>query len=199
MLNSQLIICQFCKRDNFKSLRGLHQHLSRNKFCADKARSSGVNFETNKAATLELNGEPLNKDLAAIKEGIGAILDEDQQAWQQLQHGSPNECARSSNNNNMATNFDATNDDMAGSLQSSFELLNVDSFDEAPQIYFGVNEDEAVPSSESISQFKEYVAKAYDEFAKLTKDEVCGIKLMDLLHRKKATLDTYDAVMEWHF
>ena len=123
----------------------------------------------------------MDKDLAAIKEGIGAILDEDQQAWQQLQHGSPNECARSSNNNNMATNFDATNDDMAGSLQSSFELLNVDSFDEAPQIYFGMNEDEAVPSSESISQFKEYVAKAYDEFAELTKDEVCGIKLMDLL------------------
>ena len=30
-------------------------------------------------------------------------------------------------------------------------------------------------------------------------DEVSAIKLMDTLRRKKAPLDTYDAIMEWHF
>ena len=54
------------------------------------------------------------------------------------------------------------------------------------------------PCRRNMLQFREYVAEAKESFAPLTKEEVSGIKLMDLLRKKKATLDTYDEVMRWH-
>ena len=54
------------------------------------------------------------------------------------------------------------------------------------------------PSQESNKQFKKYVRDAYQNFAQLTTTEKTAIRLMHTLHKKKATLDTYEAVMEWH-
>ena len=47
-------------------------------------------------------------------------------------------------------------------------------------------------------QFKGYVRDAFQNFARLSPDEKTAIKIMHKLMKKKATLDTYEAVMEWH-
>ena len=56
-----------------------------------------------------------------------------------------------------------------------------------------------VGSSMALDHFKEYVTNAKQNFLELRTDEVTAVRLMHTLMRKKATLDTYDAVMEWHF
>ena len=53
-------------------------------------------------------------------------------------------------------------------------------------------------SRRSGKEFKKYVRNAYSNFTMLTKKEMCGIRLMHKLVHKKATLDTYDDVMQWH-
>jgi hypothetical protein len=54
------------------------------------------------------------------------------------------------------------------------------------------------PSTESNTQLKKYVRHAYLNFARLGKKEKTAIRLMHKLVKKKATLDTYEAVMEWY-
>ncbi len=53
-------------------------------------------------------------------------------------------------------------------------------------------------NAEPLNMFKEYVLKARRDFGPLETYEVEAIKLLALLHKKKASLDTYDEVMEWH-
>jgi hypothetical protein len=47
-------------------------------------------------------------------------------------------------------------------------------------------------------EFKKYVRNAYANFIELSRKEASAIKIMHVLIRKKATLDTYEQVMRWH-
>ena len=47
-------------------------------------------------------------------------------------------------------------------------------------------------------QFREYCAKAKKENKPFTEHEISSIKLIDLLHKKNAPLNTYNALMLWH-
>lgn len=53
-------------------------------------------------------------------------------------------------------------------------------------------------SKKCITQFKNYVRNAYQNFAQLEEKEKFAAKLLRTLLKKKASLDTYEAVMEWH-
>jgi hypothetical protein len=52
--------------------------------------------------------------------------------------------------------------------------------------------------SEALDNFREYVKWMIREYLPFDKHEVAAIRLLDLLRRKRATLDTYEEVMEWH-
>ena len=67
------------------------------------------------------------------------------------------------------------------------------------------NEEEAeevehalAPIKTANNQFKKYVKNAYHNFGELNQKEKAAALLMYTLMKKKATLDTYEAVMEWH-
>ena len=63
--------------------------------------------------------------------------------------------------------------------------------------YFQFNED--APSNRvAQKQWDEYVVTANKDFIGLNWAEAAGIKLMNTLRKKKCSLDTYAAVMEWH-
>ena len=51
---------------------------------------------------------------------------------------------------------------------------------------------------EALLQAKQYVAHVRDHLLPFGADEVAAITLMNVLMRKKASLDTYDDLMEWH-
>lgn len=59
-------------------------------------------------------------------------------------------------------------------------------------------ETEFQASTESSRQFKKYVRNAYQHFAPLEEKEKAAVELMRKLLKKKASLDTYEDVMEWH-
>lgn len=58
----------------------------------------------------------------------------------------------------------------------------------------------ASPNTAMRDGFRAYTEAAHKIFMKdLTKAQKQGIKLLDLLQKKKASLDTYGAVMDWHY
>lgn len=61
-----------------------------------------------------------------------------------------------------------------------------------------VQEVEFKASKTCSNQFKSYVRHAFQNFANLEEKEQAAVRLMRTLLKKKASLDTYEAVMEWH-
>jgi hypothetical protein len=59
-------------------------------------------------------------------------------------------------------------------------------------------EDDNGPAGQALRDFKAFVAQARDHSRPLTYYEEQSVKLMHLLRRKGASLDTYDDVMKWH-
>jgi len=57
---------------------------------------------------------------------------------------------------------------------------------------------EVKASKKSVRDFKDYVRFAYQNFAELDDNEKEAAQLLRTLLKKKASLDTYEAVMEWH-
>jgi hypothetical protein len=60
------------------------------------------------------------------------------------------------------------------------------------------NQVQGVVSNKCIKQFKAFVRQAYQHFGELEDKEKAAIRIMRTLQKKKAPLDTYDSVMEWH-
>ena len=61
-----------------------------------------------------------------------------------------------------------------------------------------VEESPAKASKQSRTQFKEYVRNAFINFGELEEKEWQAAKLLRTLLKKKASMDTYESVLEWH-
>ena len=70
--------------------------------------------------------------------------------------------------------------------------------DEEESEKFGQEDNKKAPSRQAMKEFKAYVRDTYQNSKPLTTKEACAIRIMFTLFKKRATLDTYDAVMEWH-
>ena len=53
------------------------------------------------------------------------------------------------------------------------------------------------PNTQILAEFRSYCDQHHDNYLRLTREERCGIRLMDCL-RRKAPLNAYTDVMEWH-
>ena len=54
------------------------------------------------------------------------------------------------------------------------------------------------PSRQSMKEFKAFVRECHQHRTNLKPKEKTAIKIIHKLYKKRATLDTYEAVMEWH-
>ena len=73
-----------------------------------------------------------------------------------------------------------------------------DNFNNLPDL--PEEDDDSLRPNEAIrADFLQYVEHAHENFGKFTANERNAVKLLLLLRRTKASLDTYEAVMEWHF
>lgn len=52
--------------------------------------------------------------------------------------------------------------------------------------------------AKTLSGWHKYVRNAFQNYMDLSEDEQSAVKIMHTLVKKRATLDTYEAVMEWH-
>ena len=55
-----------------------------------------------------------------------------------------------------------------------------------------------LPTQSLLLNFKQYVAKAYNEFKDYTDNQVNAINLLAILRQTTASLSTYKALMHWH-
>ncbi len=68
---------------------------------------------------------------------------------------------------------------------------------DANELIPDANDGETTPNTEMLNQFREY-CMANEWQVNLTEEETCSIKLMDVLRQKKAPLNAYASVLEWH-
>ena len=84
-------------------------------------------------------------------------------------------------------------------MDDDLAFFPVDSDDDDDMFEPHVPPIHAQMSTKAIGDFKKYVIHARQNFLPLEKGEVAAIKVLDILRKKRATLDTYPDIMEWHF
>ena len=217
---SQLIVCNICGRNNFRSQRGLTQHLSGNGDCsamALAARAANVAPDQAQfaAAMVYVPDDPRPRGNLAL----GQLQANDEETAP-IDVGADDEEAGM-----LATDSDEENEEEGPVMHaedSGEEDVGLPDEDEPPALLETDSDDEdeddedepptlircgeewhnnapAPPPLKELQRFKNYVRIAEQNFLPFTKDENMAINLMDTLRKKKATLDTYDAVMEWYF
>jgi len=188
------LLCRYCLRSNFKSQRGLDQHQQTSRTCNPEARAlrdalshhqpnvpanNGQN-EENQDTSMEMEDSLTgnNPDLSSMN--LNDTMD--------MSGGFPEDDsslpAGDDNTTSMGNIIDLQDDDSWG-IGDYFPLNT------------GADEDNG-PAGEALQQFKDYVANCRDHCRPLSYYERSSIKLMHLLRRKGASLDTYDDVMKWH-
>lgn len=192
--------CPHCLRDNFKTERGLEQHLNTHSVCSQRQRLLDIPVAALKvpAAT--------SKHLAATKRRSN---DEGLSPKQKVRGGlegrrfpiAQNNCENGDNTQPNVQLKDSSSEDEQESHigyenifppldDDSVELDDKDNVNDA-QMHLQCND-------ETLRSFKAYAAEGKQHFGEFTRQEKAGIKLMDTLQRKKAPLDAYKAVMKWH-
>ena len=181
-----IIKCKHCGRDTFKSEKGLKQHLRYSKSCAKLNQDELQLLKSDSGAKLGAITPVILSEMAAqIDAAFDATLEEEE--IQEMNHGKLDTHAPS-DEESMASNEDNNAD-----------------FDNDPDEDFDNDEDPPVAMEDAqvnrtlANQFLEYVDYADNNFLNLDKNMVNAIELADVLRKKRATLDTYDAVMEWHY
>ena len=58
--------------------------------------------------------------------------------------------------------------------------------------------DKVPPNTEMLNGFHDYCSTNDYNFVQLSKEEITSIKLLDILKRKKAPLNAFEEVLEWH-
>lgn len=174
--------CKYCKRKPFKTQNGLRQHLSLVTACfhLSQGESNGLRAS--------LRGALGNLDEKTLNAGSRAI-------------------GGTAHNGQGIENYAQENLDYG---QNPIMKVQEDPDDGSTGLYCFNDEDdnsstastcvaiEGDANADTLEKFLEYVANDRKKNRHLTKEEVNCIKLIDTLRRKRATLDTYEAVLEWH-
>ena len=220
-----LLACKYCGVQRFKTQLGLNQHVKRNLECAAKASSAlAANGAPVRLAPaedlvyvpreiaaqgsqdlvvlqmewvhLEDNHRPRSSRDAPNLNGSDLDIGLVNQAADDLARG---EAEDDVTDPGMPQLRDDSNDIDMESLDG-FDAFDDDDDDE--------DEDEADPIYDDLTQYPLGVAKYYQqEFRKYTanakqhyigfdRKEVLAVKLLDALRRKRATMDTYEAVLQ---
>jgi len=168
--------CRFCNRPPFPSARALTQHLNKNLACkrmleASLRQPNGASRVHNFMASAPILVAP-SKQLGPIDDGIGQ-----QQRYERRQKDA-----------------DSQNDVSDDSVEEAPAFEDNDSDDDAHEAHNQVNQG---PNSELLEEYKIYVERAR-RFGPMPRKLMDSVKLMHRLRRTKASLETYDCIMEWH-
>jgi len=207
--------CAHCRKQ-FKTERGMHQHQKRDSVCSNvKALQAIKAGQTAKKPNLRGKEGKRGGEQATRKQSSLAAFDGDS-AKLHAQFEKQTHCLRQFEAQNTQTNnANAQVDIMDAELyDQNFPVFEVDSDtdDEENYVQFG-SESDSDEGSESdgeeaeidlpvnnqeLLKFRHYVRQAQIHHGPLRRQEVQAIKLLDILRKKRATLDTYDDVMDWH-
>ena len=173
MSGNKPIVCKHCKRSNFKTERGLQNHLETSQSCNSQTRAQVKKLDKQYNDMIDKQAD----NLAASYEELDAS------SLESLA-GIPHQ---------LAVHDDQAMANIIMQQDDNDWGIGYDSGEE--------DEDEVVVegyAGDALRNFKEYVREIRDNTLPFDRKEAAAIRLMDIMVRKKATLDTYDEVMAWH-
>lgn len=162
-------------------------------------------------------GETLGKsdeEMASAAARFRVMVEDDQEVWRQLREGSHEKRPYTRNSTHLEPDLDtkmpATREKTVDDNDDGFAVALPDASDDSEEEEIIIvpgeadfnndGEINANPNTNIRQQFRDYVAKAKQHwFPKLTDQQVRGIRLLHILGKKRAPLDTYDDIMHWHF
>lgn len=193
--------CRYCKT-KFKTNRSLTQHLTKSTECSRKVDAV--------SAANEYSHFFINFDFAARldsnkRQKIGNVTTKTSTTTTNdsadLQENTNNQHHNNDNNNNNDDNngiwlYDDDDEDIEDDQQEEeqFDFFPGDideEFDDEDSQYQGDF------NTEALEDWKKYVDYATKEFDTFPPEMKTAIKLMSVLRQTKASLDTYDYVMQW--
>ena len=201
MSNQGRIVCNCCKRDNFKTVRGLTQHLEKSRICQNKANFDLLSQNYGKTEfSPQLKGKemPVNDSDFDLFESLnqnkrktaknhdldGVKLVIDDHFEDKSNESSNNE---SNNNDNELESNDALNEGQNTSNDLNLNQNDPNFENESPH-----------PDTWIRDQFCSCCNQMQKHHLPLTTDEKAAIELMCALRLKSAPLDAYSEVMMWH-
>lgn len=213
MTSRQLFACQFCGRHDFKSQRGLNQHQRTNRNCSANVTAFNRAIAATNIDPNVLNpprfahgpcpaggrnpGPPVAPVPAAIMDVINMEVDGDQGHQEdEDSHGSG---SRLENGDNASTGIpqvlavDGDGEDVEAPL--GFAFMDDDSV-ESVIVCADMTHKTTGTAHYYNERFKQYVQTAISHFVAFVPKEQLAIKMLDALRRKRATLDTYDTVLD---
>ena len=206
--------CYYCGRNDFKSARGCQQHLLRSATCKAKheayiSNNPGGNLPEQLAiSAMELPNRRLTRSQRAAKEAEDELLNIPHDA-----DATPPVFGRVSFEQGRNVEISSIAQDLGAEANNEDDDFGVMQDDDSELL---VEENEAVPSDEDASAEDSSSectsqgpsSRGRDEFARFcqentffapfTRAEEAGIKLMEVLRQKKAPINAYSGIMDWH-
>ena len=211
--------CPYCGRSDFKSSKGYQQHLSRNQQCYNAHQNE---ITTNQSQREEEHLEWTKKIMqdnakrAALSEiadllqkqcGIELTHDQDTMATTAFacplapifeQEAETGVLEDGDEDPNFENHFDEEDDEEEEVHQEVFDP-NAQDYSESTE---GKEEEDhnGIQTGPSTAGRDDFFAFCKENrfVAPLTRAEECGIRLMDVLRKKKAPINAYNKLMEWH-
>ena len=172
-----LFACKHCGKDRFRSQKGLDYHQQFSKICDPQAEDNLAQYASQQQETrLELE----TQDPAKVP-GIEPTLATDPGRLQENPELPPNQ---EQDQWNLWEDDDSDDDD---------------DDDEPPPLLHIVPPDDHDVSTEALDRFIKFVQQTDIDYCPFSRDETSAVQLLHVLRRKRATMDTYEEVMEWHY
>ena len=208
--------CPHCGRTGFKSGKGLQQHIRGSKKCKEKEDAQlSVNINEEKETELarvrdliEMGGKRVTRSQVKthLVDDADAMLHHDEDAQQPAFSKERSSFQEADADSTEAGHFDLgarmSNqhdvEDVEESEAQDDDIMDQD-VDDDDQFHHNDEYEDAddSPSTRGLDDFVAFCDKN-KFFAPLTDAEEAGIKLMDALRLKKAPMNAYAAIMDWH-
>jgi len=214
-----MFLCEYCGRNNFKTSRGLTQHLNTNSICHERHTAAVSGGRTTRSQRALANAEaileqqeddtdqeedcfpppdsPLQHDMSATPATRSTpVADNDllgvheSLAKMSIDRGTSSDSDDETQN---SSRYDSDSFDLSDDVSSS-EGKNADLFG-----YISSNDEGSYdgPNLGIRHQFQKF-AHPSRFFAPLTPTDESGIRLLDALRLKKAPMNAYRTIFEWH-
>jgi hypothetical protein len=216
IMSSPLYECSHCGKNTFKSQRGLTQHQKASAICASRSRQKenqdtgyftaqeGLLYTricqpiSNKRAKHTTESGESNNIIPPQKKAKDLLIE---RMMKQTQPSSANTTKQA------ADEFDeyatAREDNSGDEGDISDNDINNWPNDDNILLYNQSDDESEIPILSDknrmiMLEFREYLSYANKHFRSFTKTEETAIKCMVMLRKTKASLSTYNSVMEWH-
>ena len=200
-------VCVYCKRDNFLSFKGLQQHQIRNVSCRAKIESI---YKSPEKSVYIAHDFMAMMPIIVAKQSKQSAKSTGTNAKNDTTTSNDKQSSVETNNkkrsiDKMNDNIQHHNDLIIGDDNSDVSIVEFSMGDEGAvdleesnEFLSSEEEDDLVCNKNMRKSFQDY-AQNQQELHGFSEAEIGAMKLLFMLRKTKAPLNTYESVMYWHF